>query len=67
MERWFKNMSDLNVKLVSPADPRLYEQKTSSYLLNVEVLSHNLVAYPPKAVTLTDKDVQFLNDLKVTW
>jgi hypothetical protein len=31
-------MSDLNVKLISPADPRLYEQKTSSYLLNVEVL-----------------------------
>ncbi len=31
-------MSDLNIKLVSPADPRLYEQKTSSYLLNVEVL-----------------------------
>ena len=25
------------------------------------------LAYPPKAVTLTDKDVQFLNDLKVTW
>jgi len=38
MERWFKNMSDLNIKLVSPADPRLYEQKTSSYLLNVEML-----------------------------
>ena len=31
-------MSDVNVKLVSPSDPRLYEQKTSSYLLNVEVL-----------------------------
>jgi hypothetical protein len=31
-------MSDVNVKLVSPADPRLYEQRTSSYLLNVEVL-----------------------------
>jgi hypothetical protein len=25
------------------------------------------LAYPPKAVTLTDKDIQFLNDLKVTW
>jgi hypothetical protein len=30
-------MSDVNVKLV-PADPRLCEQKTSSYLLNVDVL-----------------------------
>ena len=25
------------------------------------------LAYPPKALTLTDKDVQFLNELKVTW
>jgi len=25
------------------------------------------LAYPPKAVALTDKDVQFLNELKVTW
>jgi hypothetical protein len=25
------------------------------------------LAYPPKSVTLTDKDVQFLNELKVTW
>lgn len=31
-------MSDLNIKLVAPADPRLYEQRTSSYLLNQEVL-----------------------------
>jgi ferredoxin len=31
-------MSELNIKLVPPADPRLHEQRTSSYLLNVEVL-----------------------------
>jgi hypothetical protein len=31
-------MADANVKLVAPADPRIYEQKTSSYLLNMDVL-----------------------------
>jgi len=31
-------MSDLHVKLVTPPDSRLYEQKTSSYLLDVSVL-----------------------------
>jgi hypothetical protein len=33
-------MSDVNVKLTAPADPRLYEQQSSSYLLNVEVLEN---------------------------
>ncbi len=31
-------MSDVNVKLVSPAGPRTYEERSSPYLLNVEVL-----------------------------
>jgi hypothetical protein len=31
-------MSDVNVKLISPADPRTYAEKSSPYLLNVEVL-----------------------------
>jgi hypothetical protein len=38
MEGWF-NMSDVNVKLVSQGEPKLQEQKPSSYLLNVEVLN----------------------------
>jgi len=31
-------MSDTNVKLVSPGEPKLHEQKPSSYLLNVDIL-----------------------------
>jgi hypothetical protein len=33
------NMSDTNVKLVSQGEPKLHEQKPSSYLLNVDVLN----------------------------
>jgi len=31
-------MSEFNIKLVPPSDPRLYEQRTPSYLLDVSVL-----------------------------
>jgi hypothetical protein len=37
VEEWFK-MSDVNVKVVSPSDPRFRDEETSSYLLNVQVL-----------------------------
>jgi hypothetical protein len=32
-------MSDINIKLVSQGEPKLHEQKPSSYLLNVDVLN----------------------------
>jgi hypothetical protein len=32
-------MSDTNLKLVSQGEPKLREQKRSSYLLNVDVLN----------------------------
>lgn len=31
-------MPDVSVKLVSPGDPKIYEERSSPYLLNVEVL-----------------------------
>lgn len=31
-------MTDVNVKLISSADPRHYEQETSSYLLDTKVV-----------------------------